>query len=150
MTLLLSLPGGTEWILIFIVLFLLLIPPIFYLITLQSTLSAIAPENRTMPPSNVWLLLIPFFGIIWHFIVVKNMADSIKAEADSKNIFLAEAKPAYSIGMAMCILSCVNVIPLINFLTGPAMLICWIVYWVKIASYKKTLLTVNFDFIGVK
>ena len=148
MTLLLSMPGGTEWFLIFIVLGITIIPAIFYLMTLQSTLDTISMENRKMPSGNVWLLLIPLFNLVWHFIVVKNIADSIKAEADSKGIMIAELKPAYNIGLAMCILSCLNLVPVLSMFTGIAAMVCWIIYWVKIADYKRILVRENMTFIG--
>lgn len=141
-------PGGTEWFLIFTVLGITLIPAIFYLMTLQSTFDTISMENRKMPSGNVWLLLIPVFGIVWHFIVVKKLADSIKAEADSKGIKIAELNPAYNIGLAMCILSCLSLIPGLKLFTGIAGMVCWIIYWVKITEYKKILLTEKMTFIG--
>lgn len=140
MTLLFDLPGTTEWILIFICLGLVLIPAIFYIVTLQSTFNTISAENRKMSSSNVWLLLVPLFGIVWHFIVVDNLATSINAEAKSKDIKIAEPRPAYNIGLAMCILNCLFFIPGVNFFTGTAALICWILYWVKIAGYKNILI----------
>lgn len=107
MTLLFEMPGGSfEWLFIFSFLGLLLIPKIFYLITLQSTFDAISVGNRKMPSGNVWLLLIPLFGIVWHFIIVNNLADSIRAEANSKGIKIGESRPAYNVGLAMCILNC--------------------------------------------
>jgi hypothetical protein len=149
MTLLISLPGGSEWVVILFIALLLvaliLIPKIFYLITLQSTLKAISEENRKMPPNNVWLQLIPLFGIVWHFIIVKNMADSISAEANLKNIKIDEQKPAYNIGLAMCILNCFFIIPYLNILTGIASLICFILYWTKINSYKSKIISSQFS-----
>ena len=148
MTLLLGIPDPSELGLVFIALALiaiLLIPKIFYLITLQSTLKAISEENRKMPPNNVWLQLIPLFGIVWHFIIVKNMAESISAEANSKNIKIDEQKPAYNIGLAMCILNCFFIIPYLNFLTGVASLICFILYWIKINSYKGKIINSQFS-----
>lgn len=144
MPLLLDMPGGTEWFLISMVLFtiigLLLIPRIFYLITLQSVFNTVSSENRKMPSANVWLLLIPIFGIVWHFIVIHKLADSISAEAKSKGIPIQEARPAYNIGLAMCILNCMFFIPGVNILTGIGGIVCWILYWVKITSYKNILL----------
>ncbi|MBE7171175.1 MAG: hypothetical protein INR73_11325 [Williamsia sp.] len=84
MRLLFSLPGGAEWIIISVVL--LIITGIFYLITLQATFDAISPENREMPSGNVWLLLIPLFGLYWHFVIVHKLAESIKAEAITKSV----------------------------------------------------------------
>lgn len=140
MIFLFSMPGGSEWILILLLFGGMLIPTIFYLVTLQSTLQTISIENRAMPPGNVWLLFIPLFGTIWHFIIVNKMADSIRAEADSQNIKLDEARPGYSIGLAMCVLNCLFFIPGLNFLTGLAGLICWIIYWIKINNYKNILI----------
>ncbi|MFT3701216.1 MAG: hypothetical protein QM802_02545 [Agriterribacter sp.] len=149
MTLLISMPGGTEWILILLAFGLLqIIPIIFYLITLQSTLSTISIENRKMPSGNVWLLLIPLFGTVWHFIVVNKLASSIKAEGDSLSIKLEEQKPGYNIGLAMCILNCLFIIPGVNVLTSIAGLVCWIIYWVKISSYKNILLMGRYNTIG--
>ena len=148
MTLLLGIPDLSELGLIFLALALIaliLIPKIFYLITLQSTLRAISEENRKMPPNNVWLQLIPLFGIVWHFIIVKNMADSISAEANFKNIKIDEQKPAYNIGLAMCILDCFFIIPYLNFLTGVASLICFILYWIKINTYKGIIINSQFS-----
>lgn len=39
----------------------------------------------------------------------------------------------------MCILVICGMIPLVNFLAGPAALVCWIVYWVKIAGFSAKL-----------
>lgn len=138
MTLLLSMPGTSEWIIIIIF---FVIPTIFYLLTLQNTLNLIGLKNRKMPTRNLWLLLIPLFGTIWHFFIVKNMADSLKAEFSSRNIKTNEDRPAYGIGIVMCISQCFMVIPLINSIAGIVFLVCWIVYWIKISSYKKLLMS---------
>jgi hypothetical protein len=148
MNLLLSMPGGSEWAIVLIALSILIIPKIFYLVTLQSTFNSISVENRKMPAGNVWLLLIPVFSVIWHFIVVGNLADSIKAEALSKKLFLNEARPAYSVGLAMCILDCFAIIPVLNIITVLISLICWIIYWVKINGYKNMLFSARFNNIG--
>ena len=55
-----------------------LLPLIFYLLTLQGILQEVKPENRKMDPGMVWLTLIPLFGIVWQFIIVGNIADSLK------------------------------------------------------------------------
>jgi hypothetical protein len=116
---------------------------IFYLLTLQNTLKAIAPENRAMRPGQVWLLLIPVFGLVWHFIIVNNMATSIEQEYKSKGIILA-GRPAYSVGITMCILFCCSSLFLffmiLRFITIIAAVVRWIVYWVRINNYKNKML----------
>jgi hypothetical protein len=39
----------------------------------------------------------------------------------------------------MCILVACGIIPILNLLTGIPALICWIIFWVKMAGYRKTL-----------
>jgi len=148
MTLLFEMPGGAEWIIIFAAIGLIFIPAIFYILNLQSTLQEVSRENRTMPPANVWLLLIPLFNLIWHFIVIKHMADSIRAEAMDRNVTLTEPHPAYNIGMAMCVLNILGIIPGIGTLASLACLVCWIIYWVKISNYKKLLKDNQFNTLG--
>ena len=140
MTLLFSMPGGAEWILIFFVLGIMIIPKIFYIITLQNTLEAISAPNRKMESGNVWLLLIPLFNVVWHFIVVNNVADSIRAEADTNGIRIAENRLGYNIGLAMCIANCFFFIPMLNFITWMIGVICWIIYWSNIVGFKNQIL----------
>jgi hypothetical protein len=127
---------GLASLIALIIIGIILIPVIFYLITLQNILRAISPESRKMAPGQVWLLLIPIFGIIWNFILVNRIADSIRTELQRKGMGTTE-RPAHKIGMAMCILSCFTWLRLLGVLASLATLICWIIYWVKISEFKK-------------
>jgi len=142
-----------------------LVIAILYLVNLQNTLKAASPENRKMPPANVWLLLIPLFNIYWMFVVVKRISETIAAEYQSKGQALSNAKPTYNVGMAMAALSVIS--SLISIVTSPnrmketemamqgvvvesqssglqmvsglislVVLVLWIVHWVQTAGYK--------------
>jgi hypothetical protein len=108
-----------------IVFAILLLPAIFYLLTLQKALNRCSPECRAMKPGMVWLLLIPLFNIVWQFIVVLNMAKSLAAEFQKRGM-VEDPNPGQTLGLVMCIG---------NLICGPVGLICWIIYWVKIAGY---------------
>ena len=125
---------------ILIILLVSLIPMVFYILTLQKALTRVSPENRAMPPENAWLLIIPLFGLIWHFIVVNNMARSLAAEFKKREITVEEVEPGKSLGLATCILQVCTIIPFLGFLAGLAGLICWILYWIKIDGYSSKLL----------
>jgi hypothetical protein len=116
----------------------MLLQAIFYLLTLQKALNRCSPENRAMAPGMVWLMLIPLFNIVWHFFVVINVAKSLGAEFQKRGI-VEEADPGKKIGMIMCILACCGWIPLLNILTGIGTLICWILYWIKVAGFSAKL-----------
>jgi hypothetical protein len=132
--------GVTEIMLIVLVVFgICLLPTIFYLLTLMNTLNLVSVKNRKMEPGMVWLILIPLFGIVWQFIVVNNIADSLRDEFKERNINVGEERPGSSIGLAYCILMVCSVVPFLGFLTGLAGFICWIIYWVKISDFKSKL-----------
>ena len=108
---------------------------IFYILTLQKALKQVSPELRKIPTGNVWLLLIPVFDLIYQFIVVGAIADSLKAEFAKRNIPVQEERPGYNIGLAYCILFVCFFIPFASL----AGIVCWIIYWVKISEYKSKL-----------
>jgi hypothetical protein len=114
---------------VFIVIAILLVPFIFYLLTLQKALNRCSPECRAMQPGLVWLMLIPLFHIVWQFLVVLNMAKSLAAEFQKRGI-AEDPKPGETLGLVMCIG---------NLICGPIGLIFWILYWVKIAGYSARL-----------
>jgi hypothetical protein len=113
----------------FIVCAIMLVPMIFYLVTLQKALNRCSPESRAMNPGLVWLMLIPLFNIVWQFFIVLNMAKSLGAEFQKRGI-AEEPNPGQTLGMVMCIG---------NLICGPVGLICWIIYWVKIAGFSSKL-----------
>lgn len=132
--------GAPEIIIIVIMLIGIgIIPRIFYLVTLQKTLEKVSQVNRKMPPGQVWLELIPIFGLVWQFFNVINVSDSLKLEFESRGIKPQEVRPAYSIGLTFCILSCCSIIPFLGILCSIAALVCWIIFWVKVGNYKALL-----------
>lgn len=130
--------GGAMGIML-VFLAIMLIPAIFFCLTLSKTLGKCAPQNREMAPGMVWLLFVPLLNIVWQFLVVIKVAGSLAKEFQARNLALDNPAPGKTIGLAMCIAGICGVIPVVNFIAGPAALICWIVYWVKIAGYSKQL-----------
>jgi len=113
-----------------------------------------------MQPGWVWLQLIPLFGQIWQFVVVIRIAGSVRnqwqaADEDSILGISAEAadnsgnkKPTMGIGIAFCTLNVLMVFfnlftkdgaPTLSGSLALASMICWIVYWVQLASWKRRL-----------
>ena len=124
---------------ILILFLVMLIPYIFFLLTLYKTLEAISQLNRKMNPGEVWLLFIPLFNFVWLFFVVSKISDSIADECRWLNLPVTEQRPTYGIGLAYAILSVTSsFIPLAGYL---GLLVCWIIYWVKVSEYKKLIIT---------
>ena len=129
-----------------------LVPYIFFIRTQYSTLHAIQPENRLMHPNEVWLQLIPLFGLIWQFVVVARIADSIQREYQShKEVsFLGmgdgdlqekiNERVTYTTGFSYCVVLMLSFIPVIGFIIGIPMLILWITYWRQLIKHRDIIL----------
>lgn len=142
------------------ILFIFLIIVVLFMLTQHKTLKAIQPKNRKMKPGGVWLQFIPIYGLIWQFSVVKRIADSIRKEMASRqddsilgfsDAVAAEAfnqRPTFQIGIAYCIFFTIcfvlaRLLPLIQiwfFIPG---MICWIIYWVQLAKWKRKLVRMD-------
>jgi len=141
-----------------------LIAAVFFLLTQHLTLRRIRRENRLMQPGLVWLQLIPLFANIWQFFVITRLAGSIRNELASRQedpVFGPDAlvaqgvipmRPTQGIGIAYAVLDTLVILmsfghnrsgqPNELFLLGVVswgMLICWIIYWVKLGRYKNKL-----------
>ncbi len=113
---------------------------VFFLRTLQRALDRCAPRNRAMPPGQVWLCLVPLFGIAWQFLVVSRVAESLRREFAARQMpFPPDEDFGKRLGITGCALSLSAIIPFLGVLTGLAGCICWIVYWVRISGYSQPL-----------
>jgi ABC-type Fe3+ transport system permease subunit len=131
--------GPGEIIIVLVILGIMIIPVIFFLMTLQKALERCSFESRTTSPGSVWLLLIPIFNLVWQFIIVSKISESLHNEFAKRNI-QEDPQPGKSIGITFCVLAVCSIIPVIGFITSIAAFICWIIYWVKISGYSNKLL----------
>lgn len=124
-------PQEVFWVLL--VFCILLVPGILYTQALYRALSRCSPESRTMEPWTVWLLYVPVFNIIWHFVVVVRLSASLRNEFRRRGV----AEPidtGRGLGLAMNVLQCVAWVPVLGALCILAGMICWILYWRKVAD----------------
>ncbi|MDR0802584.1 hypothetical protein [Fluviicola sp.] len=115
---------------------------IFYYKTFIDTMSYIRPQNRLTGVANVLFMWIPLFNLVYGFIVYPKICDSIKNEYRSHGLS-EDGDFGKSLAITMCALSFGAFIPLVNFIAPLAILIVWIIFWVKINGYKETLMQKN-------
>jgi len=84
-------------------------------------------------------MFVPVFSLVWQFFVVLGLAKSLGNEFRARNVPSTEPEPGKSIGIAMCVCAACGIIPLVNFLALPVHFVLWIIYWVKIAEFSRTL-----------
>jgi putative hemolysin len=111
---------------------------ILYILTLRRALLRCAPQNRAAQPDSAWLLLIPFFHLFWQFVLYPRISLSIEREFRQRNLPI-EPNPAYTLGLTLAILNACSLIPILNFFTGIAAFVCFILYWNRISHYANQL-----------
>ncbi|MBI5473348.1 MAG: hypothetical protein HY961_13470 [Ignavibacteriae bacterium] len=111
---------------------------VFYLLTLQKALDRCSPQSRKISPGSVWLMLIPLFNIVFQFILVSRIASSLEDEFRLRSI-PTEPNPGKAIGITFCILGLCGWIPFISLFASIIGLICFIIYWAKIAGFSSKL-----------
>lgn len=110
---------------------------IFFLLTLQKCLNQVSAENRAMEPAMVWLNLIPLFNLVWIFITVLKLSDSVVAEGQARGVSVEDG--GKTIGLVYAVSMIASIIPLLGFLAALVALVMFIIYWVKVAGFTKAL-----------
>lgn len=99
----------------------------------------IPPQFRQIEPGMVFLLIIPFFNIVWNFFVYPKIADSFKAYFNS--VGRADVGDCgKTLALVYCILVCFCIIPYLNLCIGIAVLVIFIILLVKFGTYKGQIL----------
>lgn len=120
------------WLLIMLVGIGTLIFYIFYLMMMSRVLELCHPRTRTMNPGEVWMVFIPVFGLVWHFIMVGRIADSLAIEFRNRNLPAEEDRPGYQSGITYLILA---LVPVANIIS----IVFLILYYNKMKIYKERL-----------
>ncbi len=82
---------------------------------LYDCLKRVPPQFRQQEPGLAWLLLIPFFGIVWNFFVFLPLARSYQSYFYSRGrTDLRDC--GYNISLAYCICAAISIIPYLGLL----------------------------------
>lgn len=84
-----------------------------YLLNLQNLLKQVGGTRRTVAPSNVWLMFIPLFSVVYAFILYPKISESVRAEYDFRGL-PPKGDYAKGIGITMAVLGVVGLIPTIG------------------------------------
>jgi hypothetical protein len=116
---------------------------VLFLLTLRGVLRAVAPQNRAMRPNLVWLSLVPYVGLVWMFVTLVKIRDSLRAESKTRGRSLG-GDPAFQVGLISAILFVLASLlswllvlfselkePAVALVSGLALLslLFWALYW---------------------
>jgi hypothetical protein len=110
----------------------LLLVHILFLLTLSRCLGQCSSRNRTMEPGMVWLNLIPLFNLIWMFVTIIKISESLRNEYRDRGLPTDDPDFGQTIGILYMVF---------NFVCGLIGLIFFIMYWVKMAGFKNQLMS---------
>ena len=123
-------------ILVVIAIFLAIQAGVCYLIS--SMVKAIPAANRKVEPGSVWLMMIPCFNLYWAFPLYQRIAESFMSYFQAQGrTDVGDCGKQLGLWAAIC-LAC-GVIPILNYVAGPAHLVCLIMLLVKWNGLKASL-----------
>jgi hypothetical protein len=123
---------------------------VLFLLNLQRLLEAVQPQNREMSAGLVWLNLIPVFNLGWMIYTVIKIKDSVGRENANLRGLINEGN-THTVGLVYSILTAASFV--FSFagrysargvsgfagLISIAVLVTWIMYWVKTNRLKNEL-----------
>lgn len=136
--------GPPPEVIIFLVVFVVillaisLLIQVLFLLTLSRALQECDERNRTMEPVQVWFNLIPCFNLVWIFFTVSRVPESISNEFYDRGL-RPDGDFGKSVGMTYAIMVLCANIPYIGGIFGIVALVCFILFWIKIAGYGRRL-----------
>jgi hypothetical protein len=134
--------GWAAFIGAIIVLGIFLVPWFFFLLNLHTLLDRVSDRNRAMPAAHVWLNFIPVFNLGWFIYTAMKVRDSVKAEYQARG-WAADGDFGYNVGLAAGVLAIalffIGWVPVLGWGLGIALLVCWIIYWLKTSDFKNRL-----------
>jgi hypothetical protein len=146
-------PGGIDWVLLAVLVSILaaaLAIHAAFLFTLMRCLARVEERNRAMTPGLVWLGLLPLFNHLWYLVMIPRVSNSLRNEWQDRGWGPPADDFGHALGMIYAIgtvvAACCSVgtrdgggLSCVTFLIQLALLLVWIIYWVKIAGYSRRL-----------
>lgn len=127
------------WIsIVIVVVFLVLV--YLYVRDLQKTLKSVSPIARKASPRSVWLMFVIPYNFIEDFFIIRNVANSLQAEAKINPCLAKYRHFGMSSGIGWCSAQIVSLLPNnIGAIAGIVALILWIYHWRFIRKINKVL-----------
>jgi cobalamin synthase len=116
-----------------VVLLIGIVVAVFFLLTLYRALSEVRPENRRMNPALVWLNLIPLVNLVWIFVTVIQLAESLVKEGRDRSANVGDG--GKRMGLLFAVLAVLSLAPVIGFAMGLIALMMMIIYWARISGF---------------
>jgi len=104
---------------------------IVFLSNLAAALRRCHKDNRAMAPGEVWLNRVPFLSVVWTFVPVNRVVDSLEREYRARGL-RARGEFGRGLGVTWCVLNlaAIGPIPCLSVFLAFAGLLFFVAYWV--------------------
>lgn len=93
--------------------------------------SKLPAQFQQMKPGMIFLMMIPFFGLVWAFFIALQVPASFKSYFDSVgDTTVGDAGKGIALAWAIC--AACSIVPFLNLIAGPASLVLLIIFIVKL------------------
>lgn len=109
--------------------------------TIRTTLFLVKKENRLMVPGQAFLIVLPIFNLLWNFMVINALRDSLNNEFFDRKVAI-DVDPTQNEGRFFAWSFLIRNFPLpiiMLFIAIAFNFIGFFVYWRKINEYKRLL-----------
>jgi hypothetical protein len=141
--------GGSPFLLLFLIFIeigLLITMTALWFRGMQKAMEACHPVSRSAEPESVWLTFIPLFGLVWQFVCVVRISDSIAREYHRRGWHSDEDRPGRELGIVAGVVICIAVLlrvffpgmhPGFGFLLTLAMCLCMFLHTSRLNSFRE-------------
>ncbi|MEO5644755.1 MAG: hypothetical protein ABIQ40_05425 [Bacteroidia bacterium] len=142
--------GGSLWLLFFLIFVeigILILFTVLWFRSMYRAMSACHPVSRSADPDTIWLNFIPVFGLVWQFICVSRVSDTLAREYHRRGWYSDENRPALESGIVTGVVICIAVVvqslftihPGIGFFITLAMCMCMYRHTDRLNSFRERL-----------
>ncbi len=111
---------------------------ILYLLSLFKAAKRVPQEHQVFPAWFVWMMLIPVAGYVFNWLMLPfGIPKSFEKYLSGNEQAVRDAKTLFGLGLTMVIIPLLLWIPFVNIVLGIGAFAVWIIYWVKVVSFRK-------------
>ncbi len=134
-------PHDMKFTLLLTLAIIMFIIDIFFCWSLYMTMKKVPKEKQRMPAWTCWLILIPFVGLIFRWILEPfAIPKSLRATVAGNTEAEEATKTLFGVGLADVNSITLSFVPFLGFILAFAHIVFMIIYWIKIVKFRKTYL----------
>jgi len=143
--------GGPIWLYIlgrFVEIGLVVFFTVIWLLNMQRALDECVYTERKIQPAQVWLTFIPLFGLVWQYIAVTKVSETLAQEYKVRGWISDEDRPAIETGIVACTvvlivlivrLSIPDLHPALGFFSSLGICLCMFMHRDRVKAFTERL-----------